>query len=181
VGAFEVCVLGHLREVKDPFRAAAAARLLPPGSRVEVVQVGGALSEEMADQARAEAASNPRYRWVGEHPRWQAVRILARSRLLVLTSVMEGGANAVCEALACSVPVLSSRISGSIGLLGEDYPGYFPVWDTEALAKLMGRAERDLAFYARLKAWCKGLKPLVDPVRERGAWEGLLKELQGEF
>ena len=91
MGAFEVCVLGHLREVKDPFRAAAAARLLPPGSRVEVVQVGGALSEEMADQARAEAASNPRYRWVGEHPRWQAVRILARSRLLVLTSGDGGG------------------------------------------------------------------------------------------
>lgn len=29
---FEVCVLGHLRPVKDPFRAAQAARLLPGSS-----------------------------------------------------------------------------------------------------------------------------------------------------
>ncbi len=178
---FEVCVLGHLREVKDPFRAAAAVRLLPRASRVEVAQVGGALSDEMEAQARAEAASNPRYRWLGEHPRWKAVRVLARCRLLVLTSVMEGGANVVCEALACSVPVLSSRISGSIGLLGEDYPGYFPVGDTEALAALMGRAETDPGFYTGLKARCEAQAPLVDPARERERWDALLKELQGEF
>ena len=30
--AFEVCVLGHLRPVKDPFRTALAARLLPGSS-----------------------------------------------------------------------------------------------------------------------------------------------------
>ena len=30
--AFEVCVLGHLRPVKDPFRAALASRLLPGSS-----------------------------------------------------------------------------------------------------------------------------------------------------
>src|SRR5213079_1662071 len=42
--AFEVCVLGHLRPVKDPFRAAAAARLLPATSRVRIVQIGAALS-----------------------------------------------------------------------------------------------------------------------------------------
>lgn len=31
-GLFEVCVMGHLRPVKDPFRAARAARLLPESS-----------------------------------------------------------------------------------------------------------------------------------------------------
>jgi glycosyltransferase involved in cell wall biosynthesis len=49
--------------------------------------------------------------------------MLASSRLMALTSRLEGGANAVSEAIACSVPVISSRISGSIGLLGEEYPG----------------------------------------------------------
>ena len=123
---FELCVLGHLRPVKDPFRTAMAARQLSPSSRIQVVHVGGALTDDMRVQADAEAAINPRYRWLGELPRWRALRVLARSRVLVLTSQMEGGANAVCEAIACSVPVISSRISGSIGLLGEDYPGYFP-------------------------------------------------------
>src|SRR5215470_6960932 len=58
---FDVCVLGHLREVKDPLRAAAAARLLPPDSHVRVLQVGGAMDDEWARAARAEAAVNPRY------------------------------------------------------------------------------------------------------------------------
>src|SRR4030095_8139757 len=33
---FDVCVVGHLRAVKDPFRAAMAARLLPPSSRIRI-------------------------------------------------------------------------------------------------------------------------------------------------
>jgi aspartate/methionine/tyrosine aminotransferase len=81
---FDVCVLGHLRDVKDPFRAALASRLLPDTSRVRVLHVGKALSEDMAATAAAEALANPRYRWLGELPRWQARRVLARSHILVL-------------------------------------------------------------------------------------------------
>ena len=175
---FEVCVLGHLRPVKDPFRAAMAARQLPSSSRIQVVHVGGALTADMKTEADAEAVTNPRYRWLGELPRWQALRVLARSRMLVLTSQMEGGANAVSEAIACSVPVISSRISGSIGLLGEDYPGYFPAGDTQALVNLLMRVEADTGFYEALKTWCEKLKPIVDPDGERQSWEGLLQDLR---
>ncbi len=174
---FEVCVLGHLRPVKDPLRTARAARRLPPDSRIQVVHVGAALSPEMAEAARAEAAANPRYRWLGELPRWQALRVLARCRLLVLTSKSEGGANAISEAVALSVPVLSSRIAGSIGLLGDDYPGYFPYGDTAALAHLMRRAETGAAFYRTLRSRCARLRPLVDPAAERRRWRDLLREL----
>jgi putative glycosyltransferase (TIGR04348 family) len=174
---FEVCVLGHLRPVKDPFRTARAARLLPRASRLRVLHVGAALSPEMAEQARAEAGDNPRYRWLGELPRGQALRVLGRSRLLVLTSELEGGANAISEALAASVPVLSSRIAGSVGLLGADYPGYFPFGDTTALARLLERAESDAGFYRALQEWCAGLRPLVDPEREQQSWADLLGEL----
>lgn len=174
---FEVCVLGHLRPVKDPFRTARAARLLPPASRLTVLHLGAALSPEMDEQARAEAAANPRYRWLGEVPRGRALHILGRSRLLVLTSELEGGANAISEALAASVPVLSSRIAGSVGLLGADYPGYFPVGDTAALARLLELAESDAGFYRALREWCARLRPLVDPARERQSWADLLREL----
>ena len=175
---FELCVLGHLRPVKDPFRTAMAARQLPSSSQIQVVHVGGALTNDMKTEADAEASTNPRYRWLGELPRWQALRVLARSRLLVLTSQMEGGANAVSEAIACSVPVISSRISGSIGLLGEDYPGYFPVGDTQVLTDLLIRVETDAAFYEALKTWCERLKSIVDPDRERQSWKRLLQELR---
>jgi putative glycosyltransferase (TIGR04348 family) len=175
--AFEVCVMGHLRPVKDPFRTALAARRLPPASRLRVLHAGAALDEEMEAMARAEAAANPRYRWLGELPRGKALRLLARCRLLVLTSQLEGGANVVSEALAASVPVISSRIAGSVGLLGEDYPGYFPVGDDAALAGLLWRAETDAAFYRTLRACCARRRRLVDPARERRSWEKLLREL----
>lgn len=177
---FEVCVLGHLRPVKDPFRTAQAARLLRPASRIRVVHIGGALSRRMALGARRETAANPRYRWLGELPRWRAMRLLARSRLLVVTSQMEGGANVISEALAASVPVLSSHIGGSIGILGEDYPGYFPAGDTRALAALLERAEADARFYRALAAGCKRVAPLVEPGRERQSWQRLLGELADE-
>ncbi len=174
---FEVCVMSHLRAVKDPLRAAHAARLLPAGSRIRVVHLGAALDPALADQARAEAATNPRYQWLGEWPRWHALRTLARSRLLVLTSLLEGGANVVSEAIAAGVPVISSHIPGSVGILASDYPGYFPVGDTEALARLLRRTEGYSAFYQDLRARCTRLQPLVDPARERGGWEALVAEV----
>jgi len=179
-GVFEVCVLGHLRPVKDPFRTAEASRILPAASRIQVMHVGAALDTLMKERALAEAKLNPRYRWVGEVPRWKALRLLARSRLLVLSSLMEGGANAISEAIAASVPVLASRIPGSVGLLGEDYPGYFPVGDTQALATLLYRAESDARYYQRLKIWCRRLAPLVDPRRERESWRRLLRGVRAQ-
>jgi len=175
--AFEVCVLGHLRAVKDPFRAAAAARLLPPSSRIRVLHVGAAIEPGTAVRARAEHRRTPRYRWIGERPHAEALKILARSRLLCLTSKLEGGANVISEAAAAGVPVLSSRIDGSVGLLGPRYPGYFPVGDTRALAALLLRAETDPAFYAELRRGVRVLARLVRPARERAAWASLLAEL----
>ena len=96
-----------------------AKALLPPSSKIQVVHLGNALDETLAEEARKEMAVNPRYRWLGERPQAEALRMLASSRLMVLTSRLEGGANVVSEEIACSVPVISSRIPGSIGLLGE--------------------------------------------------------------
>ena len=174
---FEVCVIGHMRPVKDPFRTALAVRLLPLSSRIRVLHAGADLSGDMEETAREESSLNPRYRWLGNLPHWKSMRLLARSKLLSLTSESEGGANVVSEAIACSVPVISSRISGSIGLLNEDYPGYFTVGDTQELANLLQRAETDAGFYNSLKSWCERLKPLFEPADERRRWDKLLREL----
>ena len=66
---------------------------------------------------------------------------------------------------------------GSVGLLGEDYPGYFPMGDTRALAALLSRAERDPPFYAGLEEACRRRAPLFHPEREREAWAALLREV----
>jgi glycosyltransferase involved in cell wall biosynthesis len=176
-GGFQVAVLAHLRPVKDPLLAARAVRLLPPSSQVRVLHLGAGLDERSARGARAESRTNPRYAWAGPRPRAQALKVLARSRLLVVTSRLEGGANVVSEALASSIPVVSTRIPGSMGILGAGYPGYFRPGDAADLARLLRRAETEPAFYERLGAWCRRLRPLVAPARERAAWRALLSVL----
>jgi putative glycosyltransferase (TIGR04348 family) len=174
---FQVCLLAHLREVKDPFLAAQAVRRLPARSRLRVVHLGAAIDADAAARARSEMAENPRYRWLGDRPRAQALSILAGSRLLLVTSRLEGGANVVSEALASNVPILSTRIDGSVGILGADYPGYFPVGDAAALAGLLGRAEEDAGYLPVLEAALQPARRLVEPAQERAAWRALLAEL----
>lgn len=174
---FQVCVVGHLRHIKDPFRAAMAARELPAASRIEIVHAGAAMDEKMARRARAEEQRNPRYRWLGEIPRAKVRRLIASSHLLVLSSRMEGGANVISEAIVDGTPVLASRISGSVGLLGHDYPGFFPFGDTDALRALLLRAETDRSFYRELESRCRRLAPLFRPSRELAAWRALIKEI----
>ncbi|KPV39623.1 glycosyl transferase family 1 [Thiohalorhabdus denitrificans] len=176
-GEFRALVVGHLRHEKDPFRPARAARRLPPDSRVVVHHFGLAPDAEWAEAARAEMANNPRYRWHGEMPRWRVRRALSRAHLLVHSSRMEGGANAVGEAIVAGVPVLASAIPGNTGLLGRDYPGRFPVEDTAALTDLLRRAEGDPDFYATLTKHCRQRAPLFEPEREAAAWRGLMNEL----
>src|SRR5947207_14005656 len=176
-GSFDVCVIGHLRAVKDPFRAALAARSLPRSSRVRILQMGSAMTDAMAVQARKEMRANPRFEWLGELPRSQVRRILAKSRLSVVASRIEGGANVVSEAITASVPILASRIDGNIGILGADYPGLFDVGDTQQLARLLARAETDREYLAELRDRCRKLAPLFDPTREEQAWADLISEL----
>ena len=173
-GCFEVSVSGHLREEKDPFRAAAALSFLPAASRVRVTHLGGALSEAMTAEAREWMAREPRYRWLGELPHGQALRMLARSRLMVISSRMEGGANVVCEALACGVPVIASRVPGNVGMLGARYPGYYPFGDERKLARLISRAEREVTFYRMLAEECATRARLVAPARERQGLKALV-------
>jgi putative glycosyltransferase (TIGR04348 family) len=174
---FNICVIGHLRPVKDPFRTAMAARLLPRSSRIRVLQVGAAMTDAIAARARKEMQVNQRYQWVGEQPRSQVHRILAKSRLCVLSSRMEGGANVLSEAIVASVPILASRIDGNVGILGEDYPGYFGVGDTKQLAQLMMRAETRPEYLTELRMRCESLASLFAPAREEKAWADLVGEL----
>lgn len=175
--SFRVCVAGHLREEKDPLRPAYAVRDLAASSRLRVDLYGGAHTPDWAEQARAETAANPRFHWHGEVPRHRLRLAFARSQVLVLPSRMEGGANVIGEAIMAGLPVIASRIHGSIGLLGEDYPGLYPVADTEALRDLLRTVESDPGLLGFLEDSCRRLKPLFDPEREREAWAALLREL----
>ena len=174
---FTVAVVGHMRPEKDPFRTAMAARSLPRTSRIRVVHIGAAFGDGFLRRAEREAERNPRYRWLGELPHWKTRQLMARSHILSITSRMEGSSNVLCEALASGVPVAASRISGLMGTLGDDYPGYYELGDTAGLKRLLLRAENDRPFYESLARHCAEVAPLVNPEREIRTWQGLIREV----
>jgi putative glycosyltransferase (TIGR04348 family) len=168
---FRVCVIGHLREEKDPLRTLLALEFVPGKLPLEVVHAGAAL-----DPALAPRTKDPRYRWLGSVPHAQALKWLASSHAMVISSRMEGGANVVSEAIRIGVPVLASRISGNVGLLGERYPGYFPVGDERALARLLTRAATDRGFHRMLKSKIAKLAGKVKPQAEARALLAVIRD-----
>ncbi len=174
---FHVSVMGHLREVKDPLRPALAARLLPPHSRIQIHQYGRGHDDDWVRQATQEMQSNPRYHWHGELPHYQIRRIYQRTNLLVLPSRMEGGANVISEALVADVPVVASAIDGSIGLLGEDYPGYYPLEDEQALCQLLQRCETEPMFYRSLVEAGNQRRHLFSEAQELESWGKLMQKV----
>ncbi|MFA7270231.1 MAG: selenoneine biosynthesis selenosugar synthase SenB [Sterolibacterium sp.] len=171
---FLVSVIGHLREEKDPFRAALALGQLADIGRLRVVQIGKALTPQAAAQARKLMQADRRYRWLGELDHASTLRWLARSHVMAISSRMEGGAHVVSEAIGIGVPVIASEIPGNIGLLGKTYPGYFKVADETALAQLLRRAINRPAYLDELAAAVKARQYLVDPATERKALAAML-------
>jgi len=178
-GQFHVCVLGHLRDEKDSLRAAIATRHLPDESNIIVSCAGKPHSEEWRELALQESRSNPRFHWLGELNRPELSTLIAVSSVMVISSVMEGGANVISEACRAELPILASDIPGNRGLLGEDYPGYFPVKDDKALAELMTRTETDGAFLAELKTRVVALAKTFEPDQERQSLEKALALVGG--
>ena len=176
VRRFTLCVVGHLREEKDSLRAAEAARLLPAESRIQIIHAGRSHTPDWALAAQAQMRDNKRYSWLGEVSQTVIRRLYARSQAMVISSLMEGGANVVSEACVAGLPVIASDIPGNTGLLGQDYPGLFPAGDTAALAKLMARLESDLALRAALTDRCCAQARRHTPEAEQA---GLLAVIHG--
>ena len=175
---FDVCVIGHLRDEKDPMRTAMAARLLPENSKLRVFHLGKAHNAVWAKTASQEQSINPRYQWRGEVTAGQVRREYAKTRLMVLTSNQEGGANVISEAIVAGVPILASDIPGNTGLLGKTYPGLFPLGDEQALADRLFEAETNPGYLAQLDKACKELRPRFVPEREAAAWRDVIKSLK---
>jgi putative glycosyltransferase (TIGR04348 family) len=174
---FLVSVIGHLRDEKDPFCVVRSLPLLPADSKITVKHLGQAMNSQMKGQATHFNAIIDRYHWLGEVSHADALRILSQSRLMVISSRMEGGAHVVSEAIALGIPVIASDIPGNRGLLGDDYPGYYPVADQNALATLLYRAEKLPTFYASLQKCIDLRRELIAPAHEKQSIHELVSAL----
>lgn len=173
----KIVVLAHLRPVKDPLLAARAARRLPAESRVMVHHAGGPIDPDLTKQAVIEHETNARYHWHGELDQPDAKRLLASADALACTSISEGGANVVSEAIAMGIPVIGTRMEGNVGLLGQDHLGLIPVGDERALAELLVNMEQDPALMGALQRRTNELQPMTRPEAEQDALATLVAEV----
>ena len=167
--SLECVAVGHLREEKDPRTLFRAWSRIPPGVPITLRHIGAPLDHALAEEATALAARDPRYRYSGALPHGLARAAIARAYLLIHPSVAEGGANVIVEAVMGGTAVIASRISGNVGMLGAEYPGYFAAGDDAALASCLMRALQDRAYLRSLQAACSKRRPLFAPAREQRA------------
>ena len=166
----KVVMVGHLRDEKDPLTFIKAARLCR-SKNIYFEQIGDGLDDALAEAARKAAShaagEHSTYRWLGGLPRGQTRQHIKRAHVLVNCSLMEGGAHVVLEAVQSGTPVLASRISGNVGMLGTDYAGYFDVGDAAGLATLAKRCAAEPEFLAQLQSQCAQRAELFEPVEEK--------------
>lgn len=170
---FVISIVGHLRSVKRSFLTIEAVAKHPEWD-VEVWQMGEALDEGMSDVACDWEESDSRYKWLGGLPREQSLEVCSQSSLTVNSSLLEGGANTVLEAMTMGVPILASCIEGNVGLLGRDYPGYFEGEDIGSKLAEIIAGKHDLNEWVSL---AKTRLPLFSRESEEAAWKKIFAEL----
>lgn len=162
-----IAVVGHLRSEKNPRLVWDMLPKLPADLPVRIRHAGAALDPALARQATRVSASDPRYRWLGGLPRARARQLMRSSHLLLHPSRMEGGAQAVIEAITAHTAVIASDIDGNAGLLGRKFSGLFADDDVEAACELVRRCVHQPRFLRRLQVECARRAPLFAPERER--------------
>lgn len=178
-------MVGHLRDEKWPQTLFEAARLLAPEEGILIDHLGVALDPDLGELAHATAAACPHYRWLGGLPHAATRSRIQRAHVLVHTSRMEGGSHAIMEAVCSGTPVLASRISGNVGMLGVDYTGYYPPGDAHALVALLRACRRGIGGaggpLAALQAQCALRLALFAPAAEQSALLAVMHELQARL
>jgi putative glycosyltransferase (TIGR04348 family) len=170
-------MVGHLRDEKLPQTLFAAARLLQAREDIVIDHIGAGLDAQLTQDAVATAAACKNYIWLGALPHAQTRAKIQRAHVLVHASKMEGGAHVVMEAVCSGTPVIASNIPGNVGMLGDDYHGYFPVGDARALALLLERCKDEPHFIDTLKSQCAMRAPFFAPQAELTALLQVIQSL----
>jgi putative glycosyltransferase (TIGR04348 family) len=170
-------VVGHLRDEKDPLTLLRALAQVPRDAPIAIRHIGAPLDPKLGAAARALARKDPRYRYSGALPRGLTRAAIARAHCLVHPSVVEGGANVIVEAITSGTWVIASRISGNVGMLGADYPGYFEARDASGLARCLVQAVEDPGYRRELAAACNKRRAIFIPRREALAVRNLVEAL----
>jgi glycosyltransferase involved in cell wall biosynthesis len=176
----DVLFVGNLVAVKRLDRLLEAVAILGdrhPGLRVSLVG-DGVLRRELEGHAQRLGLAG-RVRFEGARPFEEVVRWLRRSRLMVMTSEMEGLPQAMIEAMSCGVPVVIAE-TGDVTTLARHGENAWIVRDhtpaafAEAIDGLLG----DAALYRRLVEGCLAMR---ERFRRDYGMEAALREWRKAF
>lgn len=168
-------VIGHLRAVKQPFMAVESLQLLE-GS-VRLVLLGKEVDLGSDEISRKWQAKDPRFQWLGGVPYAETLQWMQRSVATINTSLAEGGANSVGESIVLGVPVLASRVEGNVGMLGDDYAGYFSADSEQELADLMHRVIHDSDFLEKLRQQVRVRSEKFLRENEKQDWMNVIQKI----
>lgn len=179
-----VVVVGHLRTEKSPHTVFELARMLSPTEGIVIDHIGAALDPAWGQAAQDTALTCPHYRWLGGLSHGQARDHIQRAHVLLHPSEMEGGAHVVMEAITSGTVVVASKVAGNVGMLGQDYKGYFGWGQTLEAARLIRQCRQSLSIDAsnpnnllgHLHAQCQQRAPLFSPKQEAHALNSLVAQ-----
>ena len=139
---FTLCMVGHLRKEKSPetFMQLAQCYEEAPGIRFELI--GGVIDKKLGERVSSLALHSRVFAWTGGLSYRATRNRIRNAHLLIHPSSLEGGAHAILEAVNSGTPVLASKVSGNVGMLGRNYLGYFKHADVKQLKQLVGECQQ---------------------------------------
>ena len=96
------------------------------------------------------AAGKKLLTYLGALPRWRALRVLKGSDIAVLPSREEGISTVLLEAMACRVPVVATRVGGTVEVVREGVDALLVKPDASEIAEAVKRLLQDREQASRL-------------------------------
>ena len=128
-----------------------------------IIVGGGTVEGDISYQLKKQVESlglKSNVMFTGEVPHHQVNQLLSAADIFVLATRYEGWANVFCEAMACGLPVVTTRVCGNPEIIDDGKTGILvPFGDSEALCTAIIKAlqkkwDRDMIMKkARIRTW----------------------------
>jgi L-malate glycosyltransferase len=141
----------NFRPLKRALDTVEVLARLGPGSRALLLLVGDGPDLSLVRDAALRRGLSDRVRYLGEIP--DAESVTAAADVALLPSESESFGLAALEAMACSLPVVATRVGGLPEVVVEQQTGFLrEVGDTEGMAQDVQRLIADAALRQRMGA-----------------------------
>lgn len=130
------------------FLLRATSEVVARGQKIHVVLVGDGPDRPKMEALARELEISGTVQFLGE--REDVADLLTSADLFVLPSLFEGLPLVILEAMALGLPVVATRIGGTLEALGADYPWLVGAGAVGELADMLSSALTDAAMRARL-------------------------------